>query len=154
MAPGQPPAAAIEDPGPKIPDGFMPIFNGTDLTGWHVSKTNHHGTTPEYRVVQGVIVGTQNPKGKGGILLTDKSLQELRGLHGGEARLGVRQRVVPALLRKGEAYQVTLDYLPGGSMGGIYGENLKGLQNAAEVNLSPEERQARARQRTEAWQKA
>ena len=27
----------------------------------------------------------------------------------------------------GEAYQVTLDYLPGGSMGGIYGERLTGV---------------------------
>jgi hypothetical protein len=58
------------DPGPKIPEGFTPIFNGKDLTGWHVSKTNHHGTTPDYHVLHGVIVGTQNPQGKGGILLT------------------------------------------------------------------------------------
>jgi hypothetical protein len=27
----------------------------------------------------------------------------------------------------GEAYQVTLDYLPGGGMGGIYAEGLKGV---------------------------
>ena len=60
------------DPGPKVPEGFTPIFNGKDLTGWHVSKTNHHGTTPDYRVLHGLIVGTQNPRGKGGILLTDK----------------------------------------------------------------------------------
>ena len=39
----------------KIPEGFTPIFNGVDLTGWHVSKTNHHGTTPEFRVVHGVL---------------------------------------------------------------------------------------------------
>ena len=61
----------ISDQG-KIPDGFTPIFNGKDLTGWHVSRTNHHGTTPEYRVVHGLIVGTQNPRGRGGILLTDR----------------------------------------------------------------------------------
>jgi len=52
-------APAIDDPGPRVPEGFTPIFNGKDLTGWHVSRTNHHGTTPEFRVVHGMIVGTQ-----------------------------------------------------------------------------------------------
>ena len=66
------------DEGPKVPEGFTPIFNGKDLTGWHVSKTNHHGTTPDYRVLHGVIVGTQNPRGKGGILLTDKNTRTSR----------------------------------------------------------------------------
>ena len=78
QAPAQPPATPNvyqvppADEGPEIPEGFTPIFNGKDLTGWHVSKTNHHGTTPDYRVLHGLIVGTQNPRGKGGIFLTDK----------------------------------------------------------------------------------
>ena len=55
-----------------IPEGFTPIFNGKDLSGWHISKTNHHGTTPDYRVLHGMIVGNQSPIGQGGILLTDK----------------------------------------------------------------------------------
>ena len=38
------PSPVAPDPGPRIPDGFTPIFNGVDLTGWHVSRTNHHGT--------------------------------------------------------------------------------------------------------------
>ena len=59
----QAPEPAVDPPGlGKVPEGFTPIFNGKDLTGWHVSKTNHHGTTPDYRVVHGVIVGTQNPR--------------------------------------------------------------------------------------------
>ena len=55
-----------------IPEGFTSIFNGKDLDGWHVSKTNHHGTTPDYHVVHGLIVGTQCPIDSGGILLTNK----------------------------------------------------------------------------------
>jgi hypothetical protein len=57
----------------------------------------------------------------------------------------------------GEAYQVTLDYLPGGGMGGIYGERLKGVQNAnapAATNLTDEQRAAQAKLRAETWQKA
>ena len=61
----------------KVPEGFTPIFNGKDLTGWHISKTNHHGTTPEYRVVNGILVATQIPSGKGGILLTDKKYRNV-----------------------------------------------------------------------------
>ena len=38
----------------------------------------------------------------------------------------------------GEAYQVMLDYLPGGNMGGVYGERLQGVTAAA----------------TETWRKA
>src|SRR5437762_277709 len=30
-----------------------PIFNGRDLSGSHISKTNHHGTTPDWRVENG-----------------------------------------------------------------------------------------------------
>ena len=128
------------DPGPQIPDGFTPIFNGKDLTGWHVSKTNHHGTTPDYRVLHGLIVGTQNPKGQGGILLTDKKYKnfevymEIKPDWGCDSGLFLRSS------EAGEAYQVTLDYLPGGGMGGIYGERLTGVQNAtaaAAAKLTP-----------------
>ena len=146
-----------QDPGPKVPEGFTPIFNGKDLTGWHVSKTNHHGTTPDYKVVHGVIVGTQNPRHKGGILLTDKKYKnfevymEIKPDWGCDSGLFLRSS------EAGEAYQVTLDYLPGGGMGGIYGERLKGVTNAmapAAPNLSPEQRAEQARQRAAAWQKA
>jgi hypothetical protein len=81
QAPPSPAAAPAQLAQPadlgRVPDGFTPIFNGTDLTGWHVSRTNHHGTTPDYRVVHGVIVGTQQPRGKGGILLTDRKYRNV-----------------------------------------------------------------------------
>jgi hypothetical protein len=149
------------DPGPKIPEGFTPIFNGKDLTGWHPSRTNHHGTTPDYRVLHGVIVGTQNPRGKGGILLTDKKYKnfevyiEVKPDWGCDSGLFLRSN------EKGDAYQVTLDYLPSGGMGGIYGEGLKGVTNANApaapnaATLTPEQRAAAARARAAAgWQKA
>jgi hypothetical protein len=115
-----------EDTG-GLPEGFTPLFNGEDLSGWHISKTNHHGTTPDYRVVHGLIVGTQHPINKGGILLTDKRYKnfevymEIKPDWGNDSGLFLRSN------EKGQAYQVTLDYLPGGRMGGIYGEALKGV---------------------------
>ena len=133
QAQATPAAAAVPyyepapDPGPNVPDGFTPIFNGKDLTGWHVSKTNHHGTTPEYRVVNGVIVGTQNPSGKGGILLTDKKYKNVEVYMEVKPDWGCDSGLFLRSNEAGNAYQVTLDYLAGGRMGGIYGEGLKGL---------------------------
>jgi hypothetical protein len=138
---GLPPRPATEadllnDKG-GIPEGFTPIFNGKDLTGWHISKTNHHGTTPDYRVVHGKIVGNQNPIDQGGILLTDKKYKnfevymEIKPDWGNDSGLFLRSS------EAGEAYQITLDYLPGGSMGGVYGERLQGLSAAPPIPGQP-----------------
>jgi hypothetical protein len=108
-----------------IPAGFQPIFNGKDLTGWHVSATNHHGTTPDWRVENGVLSGGQNPPGKGGILLTNRKYRnfeislELKPDWGCDGGLFLRSS------EAGEAYQVLLDHLEKGNIGGIYGERLK-----------------------------
>jgi hypothetical protein len=142
------------DPGPKVPDGFTPIFNGKDLTGWHVSKTNHHGTTPDFRVVSGVIVGTQRPRGKGGILLTDRKYRNFEVYMEVKPDWGCDSGLFLRSSESGQAYQVMLDYLPGGSLGGIYGEELKGVTDASLAGLTPEQRTERQRARAVAWQKA
>jgi len=121
----------IPPPPMNVPEGFTPIFNGKDLSGWHVSRTNHHGITPDYHVVHGMIVATQNPLGGGGILLTDKKYKnvevylEVKPDWGCDSGLFLRSN------EAGDAYQVTLDYLPGGSIGGIYGEGLKDVGKSA-----------------------
>jgi len=139
----------------KVPEGFTPLFNGVDLTGWHVSKTNHHGTTPEFRVVHGIIVGSQNPRGKGGILLTDKKYRNVEVYMEIKPDWGCDSGLFLRSSEAGEAYQVVLDYLPGGNMGGVYGERLKGVSMGGPrfADLSPDERAARMRQRNEGWQK-
>lgn len=114
------------EPG-KVPAGFTPIFNGVDLAGWHVSKTNHHGTTPEFRVVHGILTGTQNPRGKGGILLTDARYRNVEVYMEIKPDWGCDSGLFLRSSEAGEAYQVMLDYLPGGNMGGVYGERLKGV---------------------------
>jgi hypothetical protein len=118
--------AAAEASG--VPEGFTSIFPDENLTGWHISKTNHHGTTPEWKVADGILTGDQNPPGKGGILLTDKTYKnfevyiEIMPTFGCDGGLFLRSN------EAGQAYQVMLDYLPGGSMGGIYGEKLEGVK--------------------------
>ena len=125
-----PPLAALVAPAllfAAVPEGFTPLFNGKDLTGWHISQTNHHGNSQGWSVKDGVILATQDRPGNGGILLTDRKYRDFEvslevnpdwGCDGG---LFLRSN------EKGQAYQVMIDYLEGGSVGGIYGEGLSAL---------------------------
>jgi hypothetical protein len=117
-----------------VPTGFTPLFNGTDLSGWHVSQTNHHGNSRGWSVKDGVILATQDRPGNGGILLTDRKFRDFEvslevnpdwGCDGG---LFLRSN------ESGDAYQVMIDYLEGGSVGGIYGEGLKGVTSGERAN--------------------
>ena len=115
----------------NIPAGFTPIFNGKNLTGWHISQTNHHGNSKAWTVENGILSGAQDKPGHGGILVTDKSYKnyeiylEVNPDWGCDGGLFLRSN------EAGEAYQVMLDYLPGGSMGGVYGEGLKDVAGFA-----------------------
>lgn len=60
----------------NIPDGFTSIFNGKDLSGWHISRSNHHGRVGNWHVEDGAIVAGEHPYGQGGILLTDKKYHD------------------------------------------------------------------------------
>ena len=106
---------------------FRPVFNGTDLSGWHISQTNHHGKTSGWVVDREAITGTQDKPGHGGVLLTDKRYKnfevslEINPDYGCDSGLFLRAT------EKGEGYQVLLDYLDGGTVGGVYGERLTGV---------------------------
>src|SRR5262245_23651282 len=58
--------------------GFVSIFDGKTLTGWHIStKTGHSSasknqTGGKWVVEEGAIVGSQDIPGNGGIIITDK----------------------------------------------------------------------------------
>jgi hypothetical protein len=114
----------------QLPPGFSPLFNGKDLTGWHISQVNHHGNSKGWKVGNGILTATQDKPGNGGILLTDKKYRnfeislEINPDWGCDGGLFLRSN------EKGEAYQVTIDYLPGGIVGGIYGEGLADLTNS------------------------
>lgn len=105
--------------------GFHAVFNGVDLTGWHISQVNHHGNTQGWKVEGGILTATQDKPGNGGIVLTDRKYRnvevelDLNPDYGCDSGLFLRSN------EKGEAYQVLIDYLDGGAIGGIYGEGLK-----------------------------
>jgi hypothetical protein len=117
-----------------VPDGFSPLFNGKDLTGWHVSQVNHHGNSKGWSVKDGIVLATQDRPGNGGILLTDRQYRdfevalEINPDWGCDGGLFLRSN------EKGNAYQVMIDYLEGGSVGGVYGEGLLGVDKGERVN--------------------
>jgi hypothetical protein len=124
----------FETPKPKVPDGYTPIFNGVNLTGWHASHTNLHGTAPHYAVLDGAIVATQDPPGQGGILLTDKSYKNFDLYMEVKPDYGCDSGIFFRSTESGHAYQVTMDYLPGGSMGSLI---LEGIANPARGAAPP-----------------
>jgi hypothetical protein len=111
-----------------IPAGFKPIFNGKDTRGWHISQVNHHGNTQAWAVKDKVLSVTQDKPGNGGILLTDKKYRnfevslEINPDFGCDGGLFLRSN------EKGQGYQVMIDYLERGMVGGIYGEGLKDVK--------------------------
>jgi len=111
-------------PAPQIPEGFEPLFNGTDLSGWHVSKTARHGHTPEFRVVHGVLMGTQRPYGQGGMLVTDKKYRNFELTLEAKPDWGCDSGIFFRTTETGAAYQITMDYLGNnnGNLGRLIGE--------------------------------
>lgn len=113
--------------GAEVPEGFRPIFNGQNLAGWHMSLTNHHGDTKEWRVFEGALVGMQDREGNGGILLTDENFGDFEVYLEIKPDFGCDGGVFLRSTGSGQAYQVMLDYLAGGNLGGVFGEQLESL---------------------------
>jgi hypothetical protein len=108
---------ALSPPAPQVPEGFTSLFNGVDLSGWHISSVARHGTTPDFHVLHGMIVGTQKPLGRGGLLITDKKFKNFELYFEARPDFGNDSGIFFRTTEAGAAYQITMDYLPGGSMG-------------------------------------
>ena len=119
----------------KIPEGFTPIFNGSDLSGWHSSKTNHHGTTGNFFVQDSALVMKQSPFGRGGILLTDKVYGdfelylEFKGEPGTNGGFFLRSN------ESGSAYQIEISGDGGNRTGDLIGELLQVTTTAKATDL-------------------
>jgi hypothetical protein len=111
-----------------IPTGFTNITPGPGLIGWHASTINHHGNTSAWKVENGVVSVTQDKPGNGGIILTGKKYKNFEVYLEMNPDFECDSGLFLRSTEKGEAYQVMLDYLTGGNMGGIYGEGLKDVK--------------------------
>lgn len=102
-------------------DTYITLFDGETLDGWE-----RHTGLPEdqvggkWEVVDGAIVGDQDPPGHGGFLVTQSEYGdfelELETMLDYPVDSGIFLRVGP----EGKSHQVTLDYREGGDIGAIY----------------------------------
>lgn len=107
---------------PKIPKGFTPLFNGKDLSGWHISRTSHQGTTPNFFVKNGVLTAMQHPYGQGGVLLTNKKYKSFELYIEVKLDSFCNSGIFLRSTESGQAYQIELAE-PGGT-GDLFGEML------------------------------
>jgi hypothetical protein len=121
---------AAEDKKDKPDDrGFVSLFDGKTLQGWHISGKTGHGTGGRWVAEEGAIVGSQDRPSNGGILITDKAfgdfeiVLDMRNDFGPDSGLFLRSN------DQGQAYQAMIDYHADGNLMGIYGEGLGGFSS-------------------------
>lgn len=93
----------------SIPDGFTRIFNGKDSSGWHPSRTAHHGKTPSVTVKDGALYLLQKPFGQGGLLMTDKKYKNFEFYVETDLRPGYNSGIFLRATEEGAGVQVELD---------------------------------------------
>jgi hypothetical protein len=118
----------------RTPSGFTKLFNGKDLSGWHLSRTDHHGSTPLASVQDGVLYLKQSPYGQGGLLLTDKRYRDFELYIEVKAPWGCNSGIFLRSTEGGSAFQIELD--EGRGTGNLLGENLNISQPAKAARLS------------------
>lgn len=103
--------------------GRTPIFNGENLQGWHISRTSHQGTTPDFRVEDGAITLKQNPYGQGGVLLSDRKFKNFDLYVEVKIDSFCNGGIFLRSTESGQAYQIELA-IPG-SNANLFGERLE-----------------------------
>jgi hypothetical protein len=114
------------------PDGFVPVFDGKTLKGWHASaKTGHsaasqHKTGGRWVVEEGAILGSQDIPGNGGIIITDEQFADFEVVLEMNNDFGPDSGLFLRSTEEGTAYQAMIDYHANGNLMGIYGEGRLG----------------------------
>ena len=106
-------------------EGFTALFNGKDLTGWKIVKTGH-GTGGKWEVVDGIITGTQDKPGNGGLLLTEEKYGDFEAIVEINPEWNIDSGLFLRCKEDGACYQLTVDYRPDGQVGTLYGEGIGG----------------------------
>jgi hypothetical protein len=102
--------------------GFVSIFDGKTLKGWHVSGETGHGTGGRWVIEEGAIVGSQDRPGNGGIVITDAKYRDFEVVLEMNNDFGPDSGLFLRSTENGRAYQALIDYHRDGNLMGIYGE--------------------------------
>lgn len=102
-------------------EGFVSLFNGETLEGWHKFENLPGDQVGGKWVVQnGAIVGDQNPPGYGGFLVTDTKYSDFVLKLETKLDYPVDSGIFLRVGETGKSHQITLDYRPDGYIGAIY----------------------------------
>src|SRR5262245_48496667 len=111
-------------------DGWIELFDGKSLAGWHKNPMRiGHGTGGNWQVEDGTITGEQDPpgSGNGGILLTDRKFGDFELLIDLKPDWGICSGLFLRSTDRGQCLQMMVDYHDAGNAGQIYGEGLGGF---------------------------
>lgn len=123
-------SAAADEPTGE--EGFLVLFDGKSLAGWHKNPQRiGHGTGGTWNVEDGAICGQQDPpgSGNGGILLSDRKFADFELRLEMKPDWGVDSGVFLRCTPQGQCYQMMVDYHDAGNVGHIYGEGTGGFNN-------------------------
>lgn len=113
-------------------DGFISLFDGNTLAGWHTNPDPiGHGTGGRWIVDGGAITGEQDPpgSGNGGVLLTDLTFGDFELLIDLKPDWGIDSGLFLRANDEGQCFQMMVDYLNDGNVGHVYGEGIGGFSN-------------------------
>lgn len=129
-------AARADLPKPEKFDdtGFVSIFDGKSLAGWKISaKTGHsrvsmNKTGGKWEARDGMLLGSQDLPGNGGIIITEKSYGDFEVVLEMNNDFGPDSGLFLRCTDTGKCYQAMIDYHANGNLMGVYGEGLPGGQ--------------------------
>lgn len=111
-------------------DGWIELFDGKSLAGWHKNPMKiGHGTGGNWQVEDGTITGEQDPpgSGNGGILLTDRKFGDFELSIDLKPDWGICSGLFVRANDRGQGLQMMVDYHDAGNVGEIYGEGVGGF---------------------------
>lgn len=109
--------------------GFVPLFDGQTLNGWHTNpKKIGHGTGGRWQVEDGAITGEQDPpgSGNGGVLMTDQQYGDFELALELAPDWNIDSGVFLRTNEQGVCFQVYVDYREHGNVGWISTETASG----------------------------
>lgn len=114
-------------------NGFVSLFNGRDLQGWHISAKSGHSAASKNQsggrwvVENGAITGAQDVAGNGGLIITDTAFRDFEVVLEMNNDFGPDSGLFLRSTEDGKAWQAMIDYHANGNLMGVYGEGLGGV---------------------------
>jgi hypothetical protein len=130
-------------PKPSAPVSWQSLFDGRSLAGWKPSAQSPHSkaskntTAGNWRVEDGMIVGTQDTPNNGGLLLTEAEFGDVEVALEVRNDFGMDSGIFLRCTLDGRAYQCLIDYYENGTIGGVLGERIWKVRGVRNYSFGP-----------------